>query len=479
MSESAEAYALAVKLEARADLYFFSRYMFKSMRGYRWLHNWHHRTICDALMRVYRGECKRLIINIPPRYSKTELAVVNFIAWALGLNPDAEFIHTSYSDKLSVNNAANAKRIVEHEAYRGIFPEVQLRRDSNAKGEWRTTAGGVVYAQGEGGTITGFGAGKLRPGFGGAIIIDDIHKAAEAKSDVIREGVIEWFKNTLESRVNSPDTPIIVIGQRLHERDLPGWLLNGGNGEEWELLKIPAIQPDGTALWPAKHDIATLRRMEEKKPYEFAGQYAQEPAPKEGGLFKKHWFKVVDAAPAGGTWVRKWDLAGTEEGATGDPDWTVGCLMSKCPDGFFWVRDIIRFRGSPHEVEQAVQNTATLDGKNVAIHLNQDPAQAGKAQAKAFTRMLAGWIVKAEVESGSKETRAAPFSAQCEAGNVRLVKAPWNEGFITELCTFPNAAKDDQVDAASGAFNYLAPGSGLEGWLSWAAETTTSAEQSA
>jgi len=476
MSESAEAYNLAVKIEARADLYFFARYMFKSMRGYRWLHNWHHREICDALMRVYRGECKRLIINVPPRYSKTELAVVNFIAWALGLAPDAEFIHVSYAAALAVNNAGNTKRLVEHEAYRRIFPELQLRRDSKAKGEWRTTAGGVVYAQGEGGTITGFGAGKLRPGFGGAIIIDDIHKADEARSDKIREGVIEWFKNTLESRVNSPDTPIIVIGQRLHERDLPGWLLGGGNGEKWELVKLSAIQPNHKALWPEKHDIAMLSRMKEKKPYEFAGQYDQDPSPRDGGLFKREWFPIADAAPAGGTIVRKWDLAATEEKIGGDPDWTVGTLMSRCPDGFFWVRDVIRLRGSPHQVEQAIKNTASQDGKAVTIHLNQDPGQAGKSQISALTRMLAGWPVKSEIESGSKETRATPFSAQCEAGNVRLVRGAWNEDFITEACAFPNASHDDQVDSASGAFNHLAPGSGLEGWLSWAADKLSPAE---
>src|SRR5690606_8763121 len=106
-------------------------------------------------------------------------------------------------------------------------------------------------------------------GFGGAIVIDDPHKPDEATSEVMRENVIEWFQNTLESRKNSKDTPIILIMQRLHENDLAGWLLAGGNGEQWEHVCLPAIQEDGTALWPEKHSLEDLRRMEGASPYVF------------------------------------------------------------------------------------------------------------------------------------------------------------------------------------------------------------------
>ena len=116
-----------------------------------------------------------------------------------------------------------------------------LRSDSQAKDEWRTGAGGCVYAVGAGGSITGYGAGKLRETFGGAIIIDDPHKPDEVRSDVMRRNVIDWFQNTLESRKNAPNTPIILIMQRLHEEDLAGWLLAGGNGETWEHINLPAI----------------------------------------------------------------------------------------------------------------------------------------------------------------------------------------------------------------------------------------------
>ncbi len=163
---------------AQADLYFFSRWMFFQRRRYKWLRGPHHKAICDALMRVFRGECKRLIINVPARYSKTEIAVVNFIAWALGHVPDAEFIHASYAAPLAVNNSANVRSLLQHEAYQQVFPTSRLASD--AKSHWTTTEGGVMYAAGAGGTITGFGAGKHREGFGGAIIIDDPHKPDEA-----------------------------------------------------------------------------------------------------------------------------------------------------------------------------------------------------------------------------------------------------------------------------------------------------------
>lgn len=445
------AYRLSLRLEAQENFYFFVKRMFKARRGFRWAHNWHHATICAALERVFNGECKRLIINIAPRYSKTELAVVNFISWALGRCPDAEFIHTSYSGTLAVNNTANAKIMVESDEYREIFPDVVLRHDSNAKGDWRTTAGGVVYAQGAGGTITGFGAGKMRPGFGGAIIIDDPHKADEARSDTMRKNVIEWFGNTLESRKNGPDTPIILIMQRLHEADLAGFLLAGGNGEKWEHLCIPAINEDGTALWPAKHTIEQLRIMEQANPYVFAGQYGQRPAPLAGGEFKPGKIEIIDAAPAGMRLVRGWDLAGTKDGG----DWTAGGLLGVTPDGRYVIGGMERVRESPEGVEAIMRATATHDGSLTTVAIPQDPGQAGKSQVRALTRLLSGYPVSSKPVTGDKVQRARPFAAQMNVGNVLMVRGPWNDALIEEMRNFPNGTHDDQVDALSTAFDEL------------------------
>lgn len=447
---------LAIHIEAQADLYFFARYMFKERRGYRWMRNHHHQQICDALMRVYRGECTRLIINIPPRYSKTELAVVNFIAWSLGKAPDSEFIYTSYSARLAANYSYEARGMILHPAYGRVFPSVQLKGDSKAKDEWRTTAGGLVYAAGSGGTITGYGAGKVRDGFGGAIIIDDPHKASEATSDVMRQNVIDWFQTTLESRKNSPSTtPIILIMQRLHEEDLAGWLLAGGNGETWEHLNLPAIQADGTALWPAKHNIETLRRMEMASPYVFAGQYLQSPAPLAGGFFKPDRIEIVDALPATAKRAcRGWDLGATEGG--GDP--TAGGLMYDGGDGYWYIADMVHGQMGPDDVEKALINTAKIDGFNIQIRLPQDPGQAGKSQAKSLVRMLSGYSVQAETVTGEKATRASAFAAQVNVGNVRMVRGEWNRPLIEEMRNFPNAKNDDRIDALADAFNHLNEG---------------------
>lgn len=363
---------------AQEDLYFFARWMFLQRKGYKWRRAPHHKVICDALMRVFRGECSRLIINVPPRYSKTELAVVNFIGWALGKVPDAEFIHVSYAAALVINNSIAVRSLVQHEAYAEVFPDCRMASD--AKAHWTTTDGGVMYATGAGGTITGFGAGKYREGFGGAIIIDDPHKPDEARSDVIRQGVLDWFQNTLESRKNAPHTPIILIMQRLHEKDLAGWLLDGGNGEKWEHVCLPAEQEDGTALWPEKHTWDDLQRMKAAAPYTYAGQYGQRPAPPEGNIFKPDAIEVVDAVPAGTRFVRGWDFAATAPGPGRSPDWTVGGKLGVTPNGRWIIADITRLQGGPHDVEAALKNTAGRDGVAVRISIPQDPGQAGKSQ---------------------------------------------------------------------------------------------------
>lgn len=434
---------------AREDLYTFSRWMFARRRGYQWIRSQHHKIICDALMRVFSGECKRLIINVPPRYSKTELAIVNFVAWAMGKVPDSEFIHASYSAQLAANNGAQIRNMVQHEDYQRIFPGCQL--DSDARSHWTTTKGGVMYAAGAGGTITGFGAGKHREGFGGAILIDDPHKADEARSDVIREGVIDWFQNTLESRKNSPDTPIVLIMQRLHERDLAGWLIDGGNGEQWEHVRLPAITESGEALWPEKHTIEDLRRMEQAAPYVFAGQYMQRPSPAEGGLFKPDRIEVIDAIPALPiTWLRGWDLASTTTG-----DWTAGGKLGKLPDGRFIIGDMVRVRVGPDERDAMMLNTAKRDGLGVKISIPQDPGQAGKTQVAYLTRQFIGFRVTSSPESGDKVTRAEPLAAQVNVGNVLMLRGSWNDALIEEMRMFPNGTNDDQIDAMSRSFGEL------------------------
>lgn len=195
-------------------------------------------------------------------------------------------------------------------------------------------------------------------------------------------------------------------------------------------------------------DAVTRRQLLE-------GDWLAKPA--AGAYFKRAWFKLIDAAPRQTVArVRRWDLAATAPNEGADPDWTVGVRMARLHDGSFVVEDVIRLQATPGEVEQTILNTAKLDGKDVDVELPQDPGQAGKYQAAAYARLLAGYAFHSAPETGDKVTRAKPYSAQVEAGNVALVKAPWTEAFIQEHEAFPEEGHDDQVDAGSGALARLA-----------------------
>ena len=437
--------------DIRSRLWLYTQAMFLAVKGSPIKPNPHQLAICDALERVVIGKTKRLILNIPPRSGKTEIAVKMFISWAMGVFPDAQFIHTSYSKRLATSNAYGVRALMQHEYYQHLFPQTELEQGSAAKDDFRTTSGGIVYAVGAGGTITGYGAGGMDGRFKGAIVIDDPHKADEATSEVMRQNTIDWFQTTLESRKNSPDTPIILIMQRLHENDLAGWLLAGGNGEKWECVKIPAIDDDGDSFWPEQFPLDMLHRLETANPYIFAGQYMQNPAPKTGGVFDAHKIEIIDALPAGVTGkVRGWDLAATAKGG----DWTAGVLLD-VSGGFTYIVDIQRIRGSAHDVEQLLVSTAKQDGAGIEQSIPQDPGQAGKAQADYLSKRLIGANFKFSVESGDKATRASPFSAQVNAGNVKMLKAPWNNDILHELRSFPFGSHDDMIDGCSRAFNRI------------------------
>ncbi len=434
----------------QGDLLLFAQTMF-ALEGKAWAYNWHQKRICEALERVVVGKTRRLVINIPPRYSKTELAVVNFISWSLGLFPDAEFIHASYSHRLAAGNAYKVRAMMMSAAYQAIFPGVQIKSDSKARDEFRTDQGGVVYATGAGGTITGYGAGKMRDGFGGAIIIDDPHKAAEAKSDTMRANVIDWYQTTVESRCNSPDTPIIVIMQRLHEDDLAGWLLGGGSGDDWEHLCIPAISEDGQALWPKKHSLETLQRMQEDDPYNFAGQYMQTPTPKEGGMFQQGWLRYYQERPAAHKIkriVQSWDTA-YKASQLNDP--SVCTTWAETAEGFFLL-DVFRgrleypqLRAKARLLGEAYQPDALLvEDKASGQSLIQD------------LRVDTSLPVIAVQPDADKETRASVITAQFEAGRVFFPHdAPWLKALLAELLVFPLGRHDDQVDSISQALRWM------------------------
>ena len=188
--------------------------------------------------------------------------------------------------------------------------------------------------------------------------------------------------------------------------------------------------------------------------YGAAGQMQQRPAPRSGGMFDRDWWNFCDVAPTGGRTVRGWDLAGSDPKKNKGAAWTAGVKM-KAVNETIYIEDIVRMQGTPGKVERTIDTTAELDGIDVTIDLPQDPGQAGKSQVQSLVKMLQGYNVRYSPESGSKETRAEPLSAQAEAGNVYLVRGTWNQEFIDEAALFPNSDNKDQIDAASRAFHRL------------------------
>lgn len=188
---------------------------------------------------------------------------------------------------------------------------------------------------------------------------------------------------------------------------------------------------------------------------------AEDVVDDDGGIFRRDWFERIQRPPHIEQQVRHWDLAATA-GPAGD--WTAGLLLGRCAQGLYYVLDVVRAQESPHAVERMILETAQADGPETNISIPQDPGQAGKAQAQYLIKQLAGYNVHADRETGSKEVRALPVAAQAEAGNVKVLDAPWTEAFLDEMADFPLGYHDDQVDALAGSFEDLAQTGSLVLW---------------
>lgn len=256
--------------------------------------------ICDALERCVAGALpdgkKNLLINIAPRTFKTSIVSRCFPAWCLTVAPECEFILTSATANLAFDNCRGVRRILDEPWVRSELPYC-AKLDFTLKDTqqyFQTTAGGAVYAQGLGGTITGFGAGKARDHFGGAIIIDDPLKASDARSQLVLSRCIDYYNGVLKSRRNNVDsTPIICIMQRLHRDDLSGWILRN-EADDWYHLVLPAVNEAGEVINPLTMSREELDRLKDVDPYTYYAQYQQEPITASGGMIKSEWWKTFD-----------------------------------------------------------------------------------------------------------------------------------------------------------------------------------------
>lgn len=295
----------------------FTRYFFKCAYKRRFVIGQHHKEIADALDEVLSGKTTRLLINLPPRYGKTELAVKHFLAMGFAVNPKSRFIHLSYSDDLVRDNSKGVQGIMAMPEFQRFFPNVKPSTTNSRK--WFTPDGGGLYAVSSAGQVTGFGAGLVDMDdkdledsvadldkvagvggeFGGAIVIDDPIKPDDAFSDLIREKVNQKFETTIRNRVNSRNTPIIIIMQRLHEHDLCGYLMET-EPDQWKVISLPVLYNDEKgnecALWPFKHTVEELHKLRDINPFVFETQYMQNPKPLEGLMYSQG-FRTYSTIP--------------------------------------------------------------------------------------------------------------------------------------------------------------------------------------
>lgn len=409
-----------------------------------WPHLVHVR---EHLDQVTAGEIPRLMLFLPPRHGKSELTTVRYPVFRLERDPQTRIIIGAYNHSLAARFSRRARRIAAG--------RLALSEERAAAHDWETAAGGGVRAVGVGSGVTGMGADLI-------VIDDPVKSREEADSEAYRERVWDWYTNDIYTRLE-PGAGLILIMTRWHEDDLAGRILASPGAESWTVVSLPAEAEEGDplgreigeALCPERYDAEALAEIRTVLGRDYIALYQQRPQPRGGGMFRREWFEILPALPAGCRMIRYWDKAATTKKGSA---YSVGVLMAE-KENLYHVVDVARGRWSPLDRERVIRQTAELDRQRygeVVIWLEQEPGSGGLESAQATVANLAGFVVYAERPTGDKETRAAPFAAQAEARNVKLIAGPWNGDYLGELASFPAGVYKDQVDASSGAFNKLA-----------------------
>lgn len=453
----------------------FVRYFFQLRGGGKFQVSAHHILMAKTLQRVVDGEITRLIINIPPGYTKTELAVINFVAMGLARNPAARFLHLSYSDTLAKLNSSAAKSIVESDQFQQLW-NVKLKTDTQSKNMWYTTDGGGLYATAAGGQVTGFRAGMMVAGFSGALIVDDPMKPDDAKSTVALDTINSRFSNTVSTRLALDRTPIIIIMQRLHSFDLSGFLLQGGSGEKWHHLMLRGLTdktehyprafthgleikhdlPDGP-LWPAKHSAEALERIKMATPYTFDGQFQQDPQNIGQTIFNAEWWKMYNPdVPPMLEWLA---IYGDTAQKTGERhDYSVFQLWGYF-DGRIYLIDQLRGKWEAHKLKESLTNFVIKHYKpNLTTsrlrYVKVEDKSSGTGLIQECSNTLPIPILPIP-RSNDKFTRAMDAAPFIQAGRVFLPEgSPFLHDFITEHSSFradDSHMHDDQVDSCMDA----------------------------
>lgn len=475
-----------IKSECEADHLFFTRYFFKQRQGTKFIVNWHHYLISEALQRVIDGKCKNLVINLPPGGTKTELAVINLIARGLALNPNARFLHISSSDDLVLLNSQTARDIVQSDEYHALWP-LEIASDAKSKKRWNVIrddkkAGGV-YAVSLGGQITGFRAGHMAPGFQGAIILDDPLKADDAYSSAAIRVANRQLLSTVKSRKANPDTPVILIMQRLGENDCAAFIKGGNFPGEWEYLIIPALitdeyvkalpkhiaamvvcgprDKDGRfSYWPYKEPLEELLALEAGAGKDtdgntiskqvFSSQYMQAPKALGGNIIRGEWFPRESMIPP--IKYRK-IYADTAQKTAERNDYSVFECWGHCENGKIILLDLLRGKWEAPELKRRAidfwNKHKAVSGQGMLREMVVEDKSSGTGLIQEL-KLSDRIPVKGIERNKDKLTRVMDVVSFIEAGYVTLIEnSPFNSDFINECEAFTaddTHANDDQID---------------------------------
>jgi predicted phage terminase large subunit-like protein len=412
----------------------------------------HHKIMAKKFEEIAEGKCKRLIVNMPPRHTKSEFASYLLPAWYLGKFPDRKIIQTSNTAELAVGFGRKVRNLVGSEQYARIFPDVSLRADSKAAGRWSTNANGDYFAIGVGGTVTGKGADLL--------IIDDPHSEQEAAiaatNPEVYDKVYEWYGSGPRQRLQ-PGGAIVIIMTRWSKRDLVGKIIKSSierDGEEWDIVEFPAILPSGNSLWPEFWPIKELLALKNELPVsKWNAQYMQSPTSEEGAMVKREWWKIWEKEdpPQCDFIIQSWDTAFTKNERSdysACTTWGVFYLNENPEDPNIILLDAHKERLEFPELKaKALEMYKEWEPDAFVI----EAKAAGSPLIYELRRMGIPVSEFTPTRGNDKIARMNSVTDLFSSGKVWAPSRRWADEVMEEMAAFPNSEHDDLVDSSTQA----------------------------
>ena len=412
----------------------------------------HHRDMADAFERVANGTLKRLIINMPPRHTKSEFASYLFPAWFLGKYPEKKIIQTAHTAELAVGFGRKVRNLVNTPDYQAVFP-TKLSTDSKAAGRWNTHKGGDYFAIGVGGAVTGKGADVL--------IIDDPHSEQEAMqgNPGVYDRVFEWYNSGPRQRLQ-PGGAIVIVMTRWSKRDLTGQIINSSTKrdgtDDWEVIEFPALMPSGKPLWPEFWSQKELEAIKAELPVgKWEAQYQQNPTSEEGAIIKREYWRIweSDVPPACDYIIQSWDTAFEKNNRADFSACTTWGIFYKPNEQGETVANIILLEAIkkrlefPELKEEAMYQFKDWNPDTLIV----EKKAAGAPLIYELRRMGIPISEYTPSKGSDKIARVNAISDLFASGLVWCPDTRWADEVMEECASFPNGEHDDLVDSTSQA----------------------------